>query len=49
MALIGKVKDARPVPEMVRHAGVLEPSKTADVGFTVGAALAHEQRRGQRG
>ena len=49
MALIGKVKDARPVPEMVRHASVLEPSKTADVGSTVVAALAHELRRGQCG
>ena len=49
MAETGRVSDARPVPEMVRHASVLEPSKTADVGSTVVAALAHELRRGQRG
>ena len=48
MAQTGKVKDARPVPEMVRHASVLEPSKTADVGCTVALALAHELRRGRR-
>ena len=46
MGQTGKVKDARPAPEMVRHAGVLEPSKTVDVGSTVAAALAHDLRRG---
>ena len=46
MAQTGKVKGARLAPEMAHHAGVLEPSKTADVGSTVAAALVHEPRRG---
>ena len=46
MGQAGKVKDARPVPDEACNAGVLEPSKTADVGSTAATALAYDLRTG---